>query len=52
MLREMNFVGTAGRAAPGGSVVAVVGPTRYARFDPPWTPWFLRRNEIVVPVAT
>ena len=20
-------------------------------FDPPWTPWFLRRNEVVVPVA-
>jgi hypothetical protein len=29
----------------------VVGPPRYARFDPPWTPWFLRRNEVVVPVA-
>ena len=28
----------------------VVGPPRYARFDPPWTPWFLRRNEVVVPV--
>lgn len=29
----------------------VVGRPRYARFDPPWTPWFLRRNEVVVPVA-
>jgi effector-binding domain-containing protein len=29
----------------------VVGPARFARFDPPWTPWFLRRNEVVVPVA-
>lgn len=29
----------------------VVGVPRYARFDPPWTPWFLRRNEVVVPVA-
>ena len=29
----------------------VVGNPRYARFDPPWTPWFLRRNEVVVPVA-
>jgi len=28
-----------------------VGTPRYARFDPPWTPWFLRRNEVVVPVA-
>ena len=27
------------------------GTPRYARFDPPWTPWFLRRNEVVVPVA-
>ena len=29
----------------------VVGAPRYARFDPPWTPWFLRRNEVVVPVG-
>ncbi len=28
----------------------VTGPTRFARFDPPWTPWFRRRNEVVVPV--
>ena len=28
----------------------VAGPPRYARFDPPWTPWFRRRNEVVVPV--
>jgi hypothetical protein len=31
--------------------LVVTGPPRYARFDPPWTPWFLRRNEVVVPVA-
>lgn len=24
---------------------------RFARFDPPWTPWFLRRNEVVLPVV-
>lgn len=29
----------------------VSGTARYARFDPPWTPWFMRRNEVVVPVA-
>ena len=29
----------------------VDGPLRFARFDPPWTPWFRRRNEVVVPVA-
>lgn len=25
-----------------------VGPPRFARFDPPFKPWFLRRNEVVV----
>lgn len=25
-----------------------VGPPRFARFDPPFKPWFLRRNEIVL----
>lgn len=29
----------------------VSGPPRFARFDPPWTPWFLRHNEVVLPVA-
>jgi len=28
----------------------VVGVARFARFDPPWTPWFMRRNEIQIPV--
>ena len=27
------------------------GPPRFARFDPPWTPWFMRRNEIQIPIA-
>jgi hypothetical protein len=27
------------------------GAPRFARFDPPWTPWFLRHNEVVVPVV-
>jgi len=29
---------------------APVAPARFARYNPPWTPWFLRRNEVVVPV--
>ncbi|MGZ8704264.1 MAG: SOUL family heme-binding protein [Aeromicrobium sp.] len=29
----------------------ITGPLRFARFDPPWTPWFRRRNEVVAPVA-
>jgi hypothetical protein len=32
--------------------LTVVGRPRYARFDPPWTPWFLRRNEVVMPVGS
>jgi hypothetical protein len=27
------------------------GPPVYARYDPPWTPWFLRKNEVLVPLA-
>jgi len=38
-------------AALDAAGLEVVGAPRYARFDPPWTPWFLRRNESVVPVA-
>ena len=30
--------------------VEATGPARYARFDPPWTPWFMRHNEVVIPV--
>lgn len=38
-------------AAVASAGLEVVGVPRYARFDPPWTPWFLRRNEVVVPVG-
>ena len=31
--------------------LAAAGPPVYARSDPPWTPWFLRRNEVLVPIA-
>ncbi|WP_295694965.1 heme-binding protein [Lapillicoccus sp.] len=31
--------------------LTAVGPPRLARFDPPYKPWFLRRNEVVVDVA-
>lgn len=26
----------------------VVGPPSLARYNPPWTPWFMRRNEVLV----
>ncbi len=29
----------------------MIGQPRFARFDPPWTPWFLRHNEVVQPVT-
>jgi hypothetical protein len=28
-----------------------LGPATLAQFDPPWTPWFMRRNEVMIPVA-
>jgi len=28
----------------------VSGPPAWARYDPPFMPWFLRRNEILIPV--
>jgi hypothetical protein len=29
----------------------LIGDPRFARFNPPWTPWFLRRNEVIWTVA-
>lgn len=29
----------------------VIGEPRWARYDPPWKPWFMRRNEMIVPIA-
>ncbi|MCG2620328.1 heme-binding protein [Arthrobacter sp. I2-34] len=38
-----------------GSIAAAglkaIGPPRFARFDPPFKPWFLRRNEVVQDVV-
>lgn len=28
------------------------GAASLARYDPPWTPWFMRRNEIWIPLAS
>lgn len=32
--------------------VSVLGEPVWARYNPPFTPWFLRRNEILIPVDT
>jgi hypothetical protein len=42
--------GAALRRAVASSGLRPAGPIRYARFNPPWTPWFARRNEVVLPV--
>jgi hypothetical protein len=34
-------------AAMAAAGLEPVGEPRFARFDPPFTPWFLRRNEVV-----
>lgn len=39
------------RQAVADAGLKAVGDPQWARFDPPWTPWFLRRNEIVLPVG-
>ena len=31
--------------------LTTVGDPTWARYNPPFTPWFLRRNEILIPVA-
>ena len=30
----------------------VAGEASWARYDPPFKPWFMRRNEILIPVST
>ena len=30
----------------------IIGDPVWARYNPPFTPWFLRRNEILIPVAS
>lgn len=39
------------RHAASQAGLETVGQPRFARFNPPWTPWFLRHNEVVLPVA-
>jgi hypothetical protein len=34
--------------AKGAGLRPASGPPVFARYDPPWTPWFLRRNEVLV----
>lgn len=27
------------------------GPSSLAQYNPPWTPWFMRRNEVMIPIG-
>jgi len=36
--------------AKGEGLRPAKGPPVFARYDPPWTPWFLRRNEVLIPL--
>lgn len=38
------------RSAVTNAGLQASGPPRFARFNPPWTPWFMRHNEVVLPV--
>ena len=35
-----------------GQGLVIAGDPVWARYNPPFTPWFLRRNEILIPVET
>ena len=40
------------RSAVSQAGLEIIGQPRFARFDPPWTPWFLRHNEVVQQVSS
>lgn len=29
---------------------SIAGQPQWARYDPPWKPWFVRRNEVIIPI--
>jgi len=31
--------------------LTIIGDSIWARYNPPFTPWFMRRNEILIPIA-
>jgi hypothetical protein len=39
------------RAATKAAGLETTGNVYFARFDPPWKPWFLKRNEVLISLA-
>ena len=60
VLRFSGLTGLARVAAETARLMALAksrglspaGPVSLARYNPPWTPWFMRRNEVMFPVAS
>jgi hypothetical protein len=50
---ERNFAQNeaALRAAAQAAGFTATGPARFAAYNGPLTPWFMRRNEVLLPVA-
>jgi hypothetical protein len=48
-----NFQAKTGelRAFAKAQRLRVIGAPSLAQYDPPWTLWFMRRNEVMIPVA-
>jgi hypothetical protein len=38
-------------AAAAAHHLKIIGPVTLAQYDPPWTLWFMRRNEVMAPIA-
>lgn len=38
-------------AATSAHRLSAIGNVSLAQYNPPWTPWFMRRNEVMIPVA-
>ena len=59
VIRFSGLAGTADVQAKTRALVAwaeahhlrMIGPPSLAQYDPPWTLWFARRNEVMIPVA-
>jgi hypothetical protein len=58
VLRFSGLAGDADLAAKTGELESILksrnlvtaGPPVVAQYNPPWTPWFMRRNEVMIPI--